>query len=235
MIDELSAKIAFMINQGTTQARPVFQTSFYSKVYLCFGLAVAMSALGTYMGLTYLAQYFFASPVVSYVLFAVELILILTSRMWSQRQPINYLLFAAFAFITGVTLVPIIAYLTLSAGGIALLVKALLATALMFGATAAFGATTRYNLQGLRGFLIMSLIGMIIVSIVGIFLPWGNTFEMIFSGFGVVLFSGYIMYDIQKLKNYPESMYIDAALQLYLDIFNLFIYILRLMSAFNRR
>lgn len=224
-----------MITPGITQARPVFQTSFYSKVFLCFGLAVAMSALGTYLGMTYLSQYFFSTPATSYVLFAVELVLILTSRLWSQRQPLNYFLFAAFAFITGVTLVPIIAYLTATAGGLALLVKALVATALMFGATAAFGATTHCNLQGLRGFLIMSLIGMIIVSIVGIFLPWGNTFEMIFSGFGVVLFSGYIMYDIQKLKNYPENMYIDAALQLYLDIFNLFIYILRLMSAFNRR
>ena len=58
---------------------------------------------------------------------------------------------------------------------------------------------------------------------------------MIFSGFGVAVFSGYIMYDIQQLKNYPENQYIEAALQLYLDIFNLFIYILRLMSALNRR
>lgn len=223
-----------MITPGITQTRPVFKTSFYSKVFLCFGMAVAVSALGTYLGMTYLAKYFLSYPATSYILFAIELVLILTSRKWSQRQPLNYFLFAAFAFITGLTLVPIIAYLTVSAGGIALLVKALTATALMFGATAIFGATTHYNLQGLRGFLVMSLIGMIVVSIVGIFLPWGNTFEMIFSGFGVIIFSGFIMYDIQRLKNYPENMYIDAALQLYLDLFNLFIYILRLMTSFNR-
>lgn len=224
-----------MLNQETVQDRPAFQTSFHSKVFLCFGFAVAMSALGTYLGMTYLAKYFFVNPATSYILFGLELILVLTSKLWSQRQPLNYLLFAAFALITGLTLVPIIAYLTLSAGGLTLLVKALSATALMFGATAIFGYTTNYNLQGLRGFLLMSLIGMIVVSIVGIFLPWGNSFEMIFSGFGVILFSGYIMYDMQNLKNYPENMYIEAALQLYLDIFNLFIYILRLMSSFGRR
>lgn len=214
--------------------RDAFAPSFMSKVLTCFGLAVAVSALGAYLGLNYLASYFALSPVFTYGLIIVELILILTSSLWSKKEPVNYILFAAFAFITGLTLVPILAYLTLSAGGVDLLIKALTATALMFGACAIFGATTHYNLQGLRGFLIMSLLGMIVVSLIGLFLPWGNTFEMIFSGFGVVVFSGFVMYDMQKLKHYPEDMYIHAAMQLYLDIFNLFLYILRLITAFSR-
>jgi hypothetical protein len=75
---------------------------------------------------------------------------------------------------------------------------------------------------------------MIIVGVIGIFLPWGSTTEMIYSGIGVLLFTGYTMYDFQKLKMYPENMYIEAALQLYLDIFNLFIFILRLISSGRR-
>jgi FtsH-binding integral membrane protein len=218
----------------TSAVRSSFAPSFMSKVLTCFGLAVAVSALGAYLGLNYFASYFALSPVLTYGLIIVELILILTSGLWSKKEPINYVLFAAFAFITGLTLVPILAYLTLSAGGVDLLIKALTATALMFGACAIFGATTHYNLQGLRGFLVMSLLGMIIVSLVGLFLPWGNTFEMIFAGFGVVVFSGFVMYDMQNIKHYPEDMYIQAAMQLYLDIFNLFLYILRLISAFSR-
>jgi len=80
----------------------------------------------------------------------------------------------------------------------------------------------------------MSLIGMIITGIIGIFIPWGNSIELVYSWFGVVLFAGFTMYDIQKLKKYPENMYIQAALQLYLDIFNLFLYILRAISAGRR-
>lgn len=218
----------------TSAVRSSFAPSFMSKVLTCFGLAVAVSVLGAYLGLNYFASYFALSPVLTYGLIIVELILILTSGLWSKKEPINYVLFAAFAFITGLTLVPILAYLTLSAGGVDLLIKALTATALMFGACAIFGATTHYNLQGLRGFLVMSLLGMIIISLVGLFLPWGNTFEMIFAGFGVVVFSGFVMYDMQNIKHYPEDMYIQAAMQLYLDIFNLFLYILRLISAFSR-
>ena len=104
----------------------------------------------------------------------------------------------------------------------------------MFTAGAIIGRTTHRNLSGLSGFLFLGIIGMIVVGILGIFFPWGNGFEIIYSGFGVLLFSAFVMYDVQKLKHYPPDRYIDAALALYLDIFNLFINILRLMGALRR-
>ncbi len=104
----------------------------------------------------------------------------------------------------------------------------------MFSGTAVFGWVTKKDLSGMGGFLWTSLIGMIIVSIIGIFWRWSNTFEMIFAGFGIVLFSAYTMYDIQKLKTWPRDRALDAALNLYLDIFNLFIFILRLISGSSR-
>ena len=73
------------------------------------------------------------------------------------------------------------------------------------------------------------------VQLIGVFMPWGNTTEIVVSSFGVLLFGGFVMYDIQKIKQYPDSQYIEAALSLYLDIFNLFLYILRLMMAINRK
>ncbi len=112
--------------------------------------------------------------------------------------------------------------------------KALLATGLMFTATAAFGWTTKMDLSGMRGFLMIALIGMIVVGVIGIFIPWSNTMEMVYSGVGVLIFSGFIVYDFQKIKQYPEDRYIDAALNIYLDIFNLFLYILRLIMASRR-
>lgn len=208
-------------------------SSFMSKVFMYFGLAILASAIGTYVGFVYLAPFFLANPVLMYVLFAVELILIFTSRMWSAKKPLNYVLFFTFAFITGVTLVPLLA-LFLVEFGAGIIIKALLATTLMFGGTAVFGWTTKKNLAGLGGFLWVSLIGLIIVSVIGIFVPWGNTFEMLFSGFGVIIFGAYTMYDIQKLKRFPQLHPMDAALHLYLDIFNLFIFILRLMGAISR-
>lgn len=212
----------------------VSSPSFLSQVFMYFGLAVAMSALGTYVGFQYMAEIFLANPAVMWILFAVELLLIFTSRLWSTKRPINYLLFVTFAFITGVTIVPLLALTIAEFRGVDLIVKALLATTLMFAGTAIFGWTTKKNLSGLSGFLWISLIGMIVVSIIGIFVPWSNTFEMFFAGFGVIVFSAYTMYDIQMMKNFPRDRAMDAALMLYLDIFNLFIFILRLMGAVSR-
>ncbi len=222
-----------MFDQDLVKEKPIFTTGFYSKVYAFFGLAILTSAAGAWVGMNYLAEYLIATPAIIWGFFILELILIFTAKMWSQKAPLNYFLFAAFAFITGITIVPLLTY-AIVVGGVGMVSKALLSTAFMFGAAALFGATTNIDLSGLRGFLLMSLIGMIVISIVGIFIPWGNTFEMIFSGFGVVLFAGYTMYDIQKLKHYDQNQYIDAALQLYLDIFNLFIFILRLILSISR-
>ncbi|MBI2634224.1 Bax inhibitor-1/YccA family protein [Candidatus Peregrinibacteria bacterium] len=140
-------------------------------------------------------------------------------------------MFALFTFITGITVAPLLAILAATPEGVTILTKALAITGLTFTATAIFGWTTKIDLSGMRGFLMIGLIGMILVGVVGIFLPWGNTMEMVYSGIGVLLFAGYTVYDFQKLKHYPEDRYIDAALNLYLDIFNLFLFILRLIMA----
>ncbi len=208
--------------------------SFMSQVFAYFGLAILTSASGTFIGLNYFAEFFLANPALMYVLFAIELILIFTSRMWSEKRPLNYLMFVTFAFITGVTIVPLIALFAVEFNGFGIILKALLATTLMFGGTATFGWITKKNLSGLGGFLWVALIGMIIVSILGIFIPWGNNFEMFFAGFGVILFGAYTMYDIQRIKYSVGINPMEAALKLYLDIFNLFIFILRLMGSVSR-
>ena len=207
------------------------EPTYFSQVIFYFGMAILSSALGTYIGFAYLIPVFVQMPALMWILFAVELILIFTSRAWSTKKPINYLLFAAFSFITGLTLVPLLASIIISYGGPALIIKEFLATVFMFSAAALFGWVTKIDLSGMRGFLWIALIGMIVVSVIGIFIPWGSTFEMVFSGIGVILFSAYTVYDFQQIKRMPFIAPMDAALRLYLDIFNLFLFILRLLSA----
>lgn len=222
------------IQQGS-RAQTGLQATFFGKVMFFFSLGLLVSTLGVFVGLEYGLQYLVAAPWLMWVLFAVELGLIFTSSRWSTKKPLNYWLFSAFTFITGLTVAPLIATVLIQMQSPALVVKALAITALTFTAAGMFGWTTQKSLEGMRGFLMISLIGMIIVSVVGIFLPWGNNFEIIFSGFGVLLFSGFAMYDFQKIKQFPEDRYIDAAIHLYLDIFNLFIMVLRFLMAMNRR
>lgn len=207
------------------------EPTFFGKVMSFFALAIFASAAGAYITMTYFMEYFIAQPALMWVFFIVELAIIFTSGMWSQKVPLNRILFAAFALITGVTIAPLLGVMAASPGGVEVITKALLVTGLMFTATGIVGWTTKMDLSGLRGFLFIGLIGMIIIGIISFFIPWSSQTEMIYSGFGVLLFAGFAVYDFQKIKQYPEDRYIDAALNLYLDIFNLFLYVLRFMSS----
>ena len=211
------------------------QATFLGKVMFFFSLGLLVSSLGVYLGLMYVNQYLFETPMLMWALFGAELLLIFTSKSWSTKKPLNYWLFSAFTLITGITIAPLIASVIITMQSPALVIKALVISALMFTSAGLVGWTTKKSLDGMRGFLFISLIGMIIISVAGFFIPWGNTFEMVFSGFGVLLFSGFAMYDFQKIKSMPEDRYVDAAIHLYLDIFNLFIFVLRLLLALNRR
>lgn len=221
-------------HEGTETMGKSYSMTFFGKVMSFFALAILCSLIGTYVTFQYGLGLFVTSPNLIMVLFIIELIIIFTSSKWREIPVLNKVMFGGFAFITGVTLAPVIAVVAASYGGVMIVMKALLATVLTFTAAGILGWTTKMNLSGMRGFLMMGLIGLIITGILSIFFPLGGTAETIYSAFGVLLFSGFAMYDFQKLKRYPENMYIEAALQLYLDMFNLFLFILRLMSG-NRR
>ncbi len=210
--------------------RAEIQPTFFGKVMFAFALAIMVSTVGVWAGFTFLLEAFVSAQWLIWVFFGAELILIFTSRSWSTKKPLNYVLFSLFAFLTGLTVTPILLVASATAGW-GIVIKALLATVLMFTAAGAIGWTTKKSLTGMGGFLMISLIGMIIVGVIGIFIPWGSTFEMIYSGIGVLLFSGFAMYDFQRIKSFPEDRYIDAAIHLYLDIFNLFIFVLRLLLS----
>lgn len=209
-------------------------STFYNKVFSLFGLSILSTGVGVYVGFHYFLASFVANPLLMYGIFAVELILILSSRAWSKTVPLNYFLFTLFTFLSGVTLVPLIASFAAEFGGYDIIYRALFSTTVMFIAMALVGYSIKKPLIGFSGFLLSALIGLVVVSILGIFFPWGNTGELIFSAIGVLIFSGYTMVDINNLRHYPEDEYIQAAIQLYLDIFNLFIFILRLTGATSR-
>ena len=109
-------------------------------------------------------------------------------------------------------------------------------TASTFGAMSLYGYSTKKDLTGMGSFLTMGLIGLIIASIVNIFLK-SSAFEFAISAIGVLIFIGLTAYDTQRIKqNYYQfsgndeatgKMAVIGALNLYMDFINLFIMMLR--------
>jgi FtsH-binding integral membrane protein len=142
--------------------------------------------------------------------------------------------FFAYAVLNGVTLS--IIFLAYTASSIA---STFFVTAGTFGALSVYGYATKRDLTGVGQFAIMGLIGLVIASIVNIFLNspmmyWLTTFV------GVIVFTALTAYDTQKLKHFAQAsgaeqqskVALQGALMLYLDFINLFLYLLRL---FGRR
>lgn len=108
----------------------------------------------------------------------------------------------------------------------------------MFGAAAVYGAVTKRSLAALGGLMFMSLIGILVASVVNIFLA-SSALGWAISIIGVVLFTALTAYDVQRITNGDyaastgslERASILAALHLYLNFINLFLFMLRLMGS----
>jgi FtsH-binding integral membrane protein len=141
-------------------------------------------------------------------------------------------LFFAYAVVNGLTMSVIFLAYTASSIGSTFFV-----TAGTFGAVSAYGYATKRDLSGLGSFAMMGLFGLIIASVVNLFLHstmiyWLTTFV------GVIVFTGLTAYDTQKLKRFASAsspaeqskVAVQGALMLYLDFINLFLYMLRLLG-----
>jgi FtsH-binding integral membrane protein len=112
------------------------------------------------------------------------------------------------------------------------------ATAAAFASLSLYGYTTKKDLSGFGTFLIMGLVGLLVASVINMFMQ-SSAMDLVISFVGVLLFAGLTAYDTQKIK----SMYFEVqgsafmgkavvmgALQLYLDFINMFLFLLRFMG-----
>ncbi len=147
------------------------------------------------------------------------------------------MLFFLYAAVTGFTFS--IIFLVFSLGSIA---AAFFSTAGVFGAMTIIGMTTKTDLTKYSSYFMMGLIGLIIASVVNIFLG-SSGLDFLISIFGVLLFTGLTAYDTQRIANMAANpkmkvnsedtlkFSIMAALTLYLDFINLFLFLLRLFGS----
>lgn len=143
------------------------------------------------------------------------------------------MLFWGYSLLMGVSLTPAFLLYTQSS-----LVRVFLITAGSFGALSLYGYTTKKDLSGMGSFLIMGLFGLIIASIVNIFVK-SSGLDWALSFIGVGIFAGLTAFDSQKIRMVYSSADSDetltkkalmGALSLYLDFINLFLYLLRFMG-----
>ena len=148
-----------------------------------------------------------------------------------ERSPLNLALLYGFATFEGMALGLILeAYVARGLGGAVF--NAAATTAAVTLAAGAYGYTTKRDLSGLGGILLVGLIGVVVASVVGIFVQLPLLYIGI-SAVAAVLFTGFLVFDLNRVANSrgaTEGQAILLAVSVYLDIFNLFLALLRLFG-----
>jgi hypothetical protein len=209
------------------------------KVYLWMSLALVITGFTAYFVATSqtLLTMIFGNSLVMWGLIIAEFALVFTISGAINKLSLTTatLLFTLYSVLNGATLSVIFLAYTLSS-----IASVFFITSATFGAMALFGYFTKKDLSSWGRILFMALIGIIIATVVNIFLKSG-ALNMIVSYVGVLVFVGLTAYDSQKIKEMllqapdagegMQKIALLGALSLYLDFINLFIYLLRIFGS----
>ena len=224
-----------------SQGRTLAFATLMKNVYLWMTLALAVTGLtAAYVAMNPGWVYAIATNSVLFfglIIAELAVVMILSARIARLSFATAGLMFAAYSVLNGVTLSVIFLAYTMSS-----IATTFFVTAGTFGAMTLVGYTVKKDLSAMGRVLIMALIGLIIASIVNMFvassaLDWAITY------IGVLVFVGLTAYDTQKIKQMmlmhrdevsdgTMKLALMASLTLYLDFINLFLYLLRI---FGRR
>jgi FtsH-binding integral membrane protein len=211
--------------------------TFVRSVYawMATGLLVTAAAAYWVVASPAMRQLVWGNRAVVWILFLAQLGLVffLSFRILKMSPGAAAAAFLFYSLLTGLTLSSI--FFVYTAGTI---FQAFVTTAGMFGAMSVYGTLTKRDLTSWGSFFFMGLIGIIICSVVNIFLRSPGLAWAI-SIIGVFVFLGLTAYDTQKLKSYAtmpqrDSLAVYGALSLYLDFINLFLMLLRLFGGGRR-
>ena len=212
-------------------------TAFLRKVYgwMFVGLGVtAAVALGVASSPT-LVQAIFGNKILFFGLMLAEigLVFYLSARVNKLAPGTASGLFLLYSALNGATL----AFVFLAYTGTSVATTFAVAAG-MFGALALYGSTTKRSLAGIGQFVFMGLIGLILASLVGMFVK-SDGLQFVISVVGVIVFTGLTAWDAQRLKAMAASLpdgqvgsyAVVGALSLYLDFINLFLFLLRFLGG----
>jgi FtsH-binding integral membrane protein len=218
---------------------PGVLSRFMSNVYAWMSAGLALTAVVAWwiasQGTQYLATIFNPGTLILLVVVELGLVIAISYAINKISAGVATALFLLYSAINGLTLSAVFLVYRLPDIGIAFAV-----TAGMFGGMSLIGYVTKIDLTRFRSFLIMGLIGLVIASIVNIFVA-SSALYWVVTYAGVGLFLALTAYDTQVLKQIAYStqgdpamanrLAISGALKLYLDFINLFLFVLRILGS----
>ncbi len=218
----------------TTQTKEftVVRNKVLRNTFWMLGLTMIPTVVGAMIGMstnfTFLAQ----SPIMGPLVMLAVMLGLLFAVSATRNSIWGIVLLFGFTFVAGWWLGPMLQYALHFKNGAQLVGIAAGGTGVIFFTLAGIATVTRKDFGFLGNFLFVGLVLLILASIANLFFAMPAA-SLAISAVAVLLFSGFILYDVSRIVNGGETNYVMATLGIYLSIYNLFISLLHLLLAFS--
>ncbi|HKV41939.1 MAG TPA: Bax inhibitor-1 family protein [Blastocatellia bacterium] len=208
---------------------PEESTPLLGKVMVLLGPTLATASAGAYFGRRLTGWL----PIIG--LFAVSMIGLFIIRA-AGGSDVALPLLLGWGFVNGMILGPLIGMVLVQEGP-EIVVQALVGTTTIMMGTGFVALATGINFSFLMPVLFLALFGLIVVGLIGIFVRFSRTINLAYSILGIIVFSGYFLFDFFHLSKSENTWQqaVQLTTRLYLDFANLFIFVLNLLLASRRR
>jgi len=221
-------------NQNSTDLGQVAaqQNRVLRNTYALLALSMIPTVLGAAIGVNTGFSFFAGSPVISFLMF----LGIAWGFLWgierNKNSGLGVALLLGFTFFMGLMLSNILRVALGFSNGGSLIAMAAGGTGAIFAVLAGVASTTKRDFSGIGKFLFAGLILILIAGLANAFLQI-PVLSLVISAVAIMVFSAYILFDINRIVQGGETNYVSATLAVYLDIYNIFVSLLNLLMALS--
>ena len=200
------------------------------NTYMMLGLTMIPTVIGAVIGMSMNFSWLAQHPVMGFVGMLAVMFGLFFAIKANQNSALGVALLLALTFFFGLMLGPILQVALHLRNGAQLVGLAAGGTGIIFLTLAGIATTTKKDFSFMGNFLLVGIILLIVAMLANLFFQI-PAFALALSGIAVLLFSGFILYDVSRVVNGGETNYVMATLAIYLDIYNLFVNLLQLLMA----
>jgi modulator of FtsH protease len=220
------------VSPAPAQTLPAAQNRVLRNTYMLLALSLVPTLIGAWLGVTFQLGFMRTNPIISVVLFFAIAFGFFFAIEKFKNSGTGVALLLGFTFFMGVWLSQILQVALSFANGATVIGMAAGMTSVIFFALATLAMTVKKDLSFMGKFLFIGAVVVIVAMLANMFFQI-PALHLALSALCVVIFSAFILYDLNRIVMGGETNYISATLALYLDIYNVFVSLLNILLAFT--
>jgi modulator of FtsH protease len=219
----------FQSAYDTVSDVPAARHRVLRNTYWLLALSMIPTVLGAWLGLQVHFALFSGSPMIGFIAFMAIAFGFFYAIEKTKDSAIGVAVLLGFTFFMGLMLSRMLEQILHFSNGTSLIMTAFGGTAAIFAIMATVATTSKRDFSGLSSWLFAGVLVILLAGVANIFLQM-PLLQVVISAIAVVIFSAYILFDVQRIINGGETNYISATLAIYLDLYNVFVHLLALLG-----